>query len=145
MTAAECVLKPHNRQPTPHRHGRAMGCLVIRILEKHDDVIKWKHFPRYWPFDGEFTGDPHKGQWRGALMCSLICAWINAWVNNDETGDLRCHCAHYDITVMNWPHYYSTAVKGMKTIWQILDNTLTNCGLVIHGIEDLGHHWFRSY
>ena len=20
----------------------------------HDDVIKWKHFPRYWPFTGEF-------------------------------------------------------------------------------------------
>ena len=29
---------------------------------------------------GKFTGccigdSPHKGQWRGALMCSLICAW----------------------------------------------------------------------
>ena len=23
---------------------------------KHDDVIKWKHFPRYWPLCGEFTG-----------------------------------------------------------------------------------------
>ena len=22
----------------------------------HDDVIKWKHFPRYWPFMREFTG-----------------------------------------------------------------------------------------
>ena len=22
----------------------------------HDDVIKWKHFPRYWPLCGEFTG-----------------------------------------------------------------------------------------
>ena len=22
----------------------------------HDDVIKWKHFPRYWPFVREFTG-----------------------------------------------------------------------------------------
>ena len=22
----------------------------------HDDVIKWKHFPRYWPLWGEFTG-----------------------------------------------------------------------------------------
>ena len=29
------------------------------------------------------TGDsPHKGQWRGALLCSLICVWINGWVNN---------------------------------------------------------------
>ena len=22
----------------------------------HDDVIKWKHFPRYWPFARESTG-----------------------------------------------------------------------------------------
>ena len=22
----------------------------------HDDVIKWKHFPRNWPFVREFTG-----------------------------------------------------------------------------------------
>ena len=52
----------------------------------HDDVIKWKHFPRYWPFVWGIhqspVNSPHKGQWRGALMFSLICAWINVWVNN---------------------------------------------------------------
>ena len=26
--------------------------------------------------------------------------WINGWVNNNETGDLRRHCTHYDVTVM---------------------------------------------
>ena len=31
---------------------------------------------------------------------SLICAWTNAWVNNCEAGDLRRHCAHYDVIVM---------------------------------------------
>ena len=59
----------------------------------HDDVIKWKHFPRYWPFVRGIhrspVNSPHKGQWRGALMFSLICVWINAWVNNREAGDLR--------------------------------------------------------
>ena len=45
------------------------------------------------------VNSPHKGQWRGALMFSLICAWMNACVNRDA-GDLRCHRAHYDITVM---------------------------------------------
>ena len=39
---------------------------------------------------------PHKGQWRGALMFSLISTWANNW----DTGDLRCHHAHYDITAM---------------------------------------------
>ena len=59
----------------------------------HDDVIKCKHFLRYWPFvrgnHRSPVNSPHKGQWRGALMLSLICAWINAWVNNREAGDLR--------------------------------------------------------
>ena len=31
---------------------------------RHDDVIKWKHFPHFWPF---VRGIHHKGQWRGAL------------------------------------------------------------------------------
>ena len=59
----------------------------------HDDVIKWKHFPRYWPFVRGIhrspVNSPHKGQWRGALMFSLIRVWINGWVNNREAGDLR--------------------------------------------------------
>ena len=66
----------------------------------HDDVIKWKHFPRYWPFVRGIHRWPHKGQWRGALMFSLICAWINGSVNNREAGDLRRHRAHYDVIVM---------------------------------------------
>ena len=51
----------------------------------HDDVIKWKPFPRYWPFVRGIhrspVNSPHKGQWRGALMFSLICVWINSWIN----------------------------------------------------------------
>ena len=42
----------------------------------------------------------HKGQWRGALVCSLICVWINGCVNNREAGYVRRYGAHYDITVM---------------------------------------------
>ena len=70
----------------------------------HDDVIKWKHFPRYWPFVRGIhrspVNSPHKGQWPRALMFSLICVWINSWVNNREAGDLRRYRAHYDVTVM---------------------------------------------
>ena len=44
----------------------------------HDDVIKWKHFPLYWPFMWGIHRSPvnslHKGQWRGASMFSLNCA-----------------------------------------------------------------------
>ena len=74
------------------------------IISQHDDVIKWNHFPRYWPFVWGIhrspVNSPHKGQWHGALMFSLICAWINDWVNNREAGDLRPHRAHYDVTIM---------------------------------------------
>ena len=70
----------------------------------HDDVIKWKHFPRNWPFVRGIhrspVNSPHKGQWRVALIFSLICVWINDWVNNREAGDLRRYRAHYDVTVM---------------------------------------------
>ena len=69
----------------------------------HDDVIKWKHFPRYWPYvrgiHRSSVISPHKGQRHGALIFSLICAWINCLVNNREAGDLRRHRAHYGVTL----------------------------------------------
>ena len=72
----------------------------------HDDVIKWRHFPRYWPFVRGIhrspVNSPHKGQCRGALMYSFICAWMNDWVNNREAGDFRRYRAHYDVTVMRY-------------------------------------------
>ena len=74
----------------------------------HDDVIKWTHFPRHWPFVGGIhrspVNSPHKGQWRGALMFTLICVRINGWVNNREAGDLRRYRGHYDATVMHQHH-----------------------------------------
>ena len=79
----------------------------------HDDVIKWKHFPCYWPFVRGIhrspMNSPHKDQWRGALMFSLICVWMNDWVNNREAGDLRYYRAHNDVTVM----FISTMLYGV--------------------------------
>ena len=70
----------------------------------HDDIIKWRHLLRYWPFVRGIhrwpVNSPHKGQWRGALMFPLICAWTNDWANHRDTGVLRCHRTHYDVTVM---------------------------------------------
>ena len=81
-------------------------CLSLISKRKsfcHDDVIKWKHRPRYWPFVWGIhqspVNSPHKDQWRRALMLSLICVWINSSVNNRQGGDLRCYRTHYDITV----------------------------------------------
>ena len=46
--------------------------LCIWWCKLHDDVIKWKHFPHYWPFvrgiHRSQVNSPHKSQWRRALM-----------------------------------------------------------------------------
>ena len=49
----------------------------VHLYYFHDEVIEWKHFPRYWPFGWGIhrspVNSPHKGQWRGALM------WLVIW------------------------------------------------------------------
>ena len=90
----------------------------IKRTQNHEDVIKWKHFPRYWPFVRGIhrspVNSPHKGQGRGALKLSLICARINSWVYNGEAGDSGRNRAHYDVTVMI-PGVYCTC---MYVIWK---------------------------
>ena len=77
--------------------------LLIKSL--HDDVIKWQHFPRYWPFvwgiHRSSVNSPYKGQWHRASMFSLICAWINGRVNN----------RHYVVTVMSPDRPRNAAVE----------------------------------
>ena len=106
----------HVRKVSEQASERA--CVNVNI---HDDVIKWKHFPRYWPFVRRIhrsqANSPHKGQWRGALMFTLIR--IDGWVNNREAGDLRRYRPHYDVIVMSMIHivYYSIHVPGWLQKW----------------------------
>ena len=83
---------------------RADDFVEMQLEIGHDDVIIWKHFPRFCSFVRRIHRSPlnypYKGQWSGALMFSLICAWIHGRVNNGEAGDLRRNRAHYDIIVM---------------------------------------------
>ena len=68
------------------------------IIIEHDDVIRWNHFPRYWPFVRELTGrrwNPLTKASDAELWCFLICAWKKHWVNNRDAGDMRRHRAHY--------------------------------------------------
>ena len=84
--------------------GYTVSCLLLIIWWTHDDVIKWKHFPRYWPFvrgiHRSSVKSLHKSQWCGAVLFSFICAWVYGWANSDEAGDLRRHRAYYDVIVM---------------------------------------------
>ena len=70
----------------------------------HGDVIKWKHFTRYWSFVrgtiGHWWTPPRKGQWRGALVFSLICARTNCQASNRDAGHLGRYRTYYDFTVL---------------------------------------------
>ena len=108
--------------------------LLVRIEASHDGVIKWKHFPRNWPFVRRIHRSPvnslHKGQWRRTLMFSLICVWINDWINNGEAGDLRRYGIHYDVTVMaKWIE----AILTFLFIWVLCHSTtieISFCNIV---------------
>ena len=83
------------------------------IYSNHDDVIKWKLFPRYWPFVRGIhrspANSPHKGQRRVTLMFSLICAlnkrlskqsW--GWWFETPSGSFWRQC---NVTI-RWMHIY---------------------------------------
>ena len=72
----------------------------------HDDIIKWKHLPRYWPFVCGIhrwpMNSPHKGQWCRALIFFFdLC--LNKRLNKQSWGwwfempscSLWCHCNAY--------------------------------------------------
>ena len=90
----------------------------------HDDVIKWKNLPRYWPFvrgiHRSSVNSPHKVQWRGALVFSLISALTHRCANHRGTGDLRRHRAHYDVTVMWVPSYFWEIKMSNTRIFNVL-------------------------
>ena len=86
-------------------------------MGKHDDVIKWKHVPRYWPFvlgihrsPGEFPA-----QRPVTRSFDVLFYWVNGWINNREAGDLRRYRAHHDVIVM---FTINTTTKQNKS-WQI--------------------------
>ena len=69
----------------------------------HDDVIKWKHFPRNWPFVRGFTGPgefPTQKPVTRSFDVFFDLRLKNGWVNNRKAGDSSRHRGHYDVIVM---------------------------------------------
>ena len=66
----------------------------------HDDVIKWKHFSRYWPFMREIhRWIPFAKASDAELWCFFfISVWSSGWGEH-----LRRYRANYDITAMAFP------------------------------------------
>ena len=104
---------------------------VRSVCTSHDDVIKWKHFPRLTicagnsPVTGEF---PAERPVTRSFDIFFIRAWMNGWLNNREAGDLRSHRAHYDVTVMLRPSVRSHAFyePTVRLVW-IFDYSEVNC------------------
>ena len=95
----------------------------------HDDVIKWKHFPCYWPFVKGIhwwpVDSPHTGQWRGALMISLTCDWNKqlrkqSWCRWFEmpSRSLWRH-SNDNVLVGIWQRYlqHVCGMSGSASIW----------------------------
>ena len=104
----------------------------------HDDVIKWKHFPRYRPFVRGIhrspANSPHKGQWCGALMFSLIYKrlskqswgwWLemavpNAGVAQREYWEWRMTFSfRYNVVLTKlckWNNHWQIWVNSLKSI-----------------------------
>ena len=104
-------------------------------MPHHDDVIKWKHFPRNWPFVRGIHRSPvnstHKGQWRGALTFSLICLnkrlskqWWGRWF---ETLSSRL-----------WRHCNDTIyITGWQAVIYTHGNVLPIKGNLIEGAHQI--------
>ena len=110
----------------------------------HDDVIKWKHFPRNWPFVWGIhrspVNSPHKGQWRGALMFSLICVWINLlgkksrdWWFDTPAWSLWRHRNAY--------HHFLPCGNDGKRALSIGYKSLRKLVLILNG----KHKWIRLH
>ena len=131
---------------TPSHWG---GMSTLLLWTHNNDVIKWKHFPRYWSFVRGLhqspVNSPHKSKWRGTFMFSLICVWINGWVNNREAGGFRRHRAHYDVIAMqclSTPH----TISGNTWSWKCLMGELWGIfGKYLGKIDRVTAAWNCTY
>ena len=96
----------------------------------HDDAIKWKYFPCYWPpVNPPITGALTKANAvTGIFLFSLNCASTNGWANNRDTGDLARHRAYYDVTVM------TLVTMDYSTTWT------TTVGFRYNAVQSIHHH-----
>ena len=110
-------------------------CVNLMPEITHDDVIRWKHFRVTGHLCREFTGRrwiPCTKVSDAELWCFL---WINAWVYNREAGDLRRHCAHYDVIVMdlcNWFIHCSLGAKHRYQLWLLMGCVIRYLSVLLH-------------
>ena len=106
------VSRNHKVFPLDHLETKSKHRLCSPWWWWHAEVIKWKHFLRYWPFVRGILRSPvyspHRGQWRGALM--FFFAWT-----------LWCQCNEISYT---WQNTRQREIK--KTVHTKLPGTRLN-------------------
>ena len=74
---------------------RCPNCRIRHQTEIFSTLLSL--YERNSPLTGEF---PSQRPVTRGFDVSLSCAWTNVWVNTRGAGDLICHRAHYDVTIM---------------------------------------------
>ena len=124
--------------------GWGYGWYMKRKLFKQDDVIKWKRFPRYWPFlrgiHRWLVNSQHKGQWREALLFSSIFAWRNGWVNNDWADDWDAIAPI--MTSLQWYRKFQVVMSSLVVLNVVITTTSSATNGDTNGImTTLGFQW----
>ena len=110
----------------------ANTCIIFRrilVSLYHDDVIKWKHFPRNWPFVRGIhwspVNSPHNGQWRGALM--LFYLRLNKRLSKQSWG-----WWFETLSLQSWRH--SNVIEFfMSRVWKTRQFVTWTCpGTQVH-------------
>ena len=78
----------------------AAGVKLKRLIKWHDDVIKWNHFPRYWPFVWGIYRSPVNSPHKAELWVFFYQRLNKRLSKNRDAGNLRRHRALYDVIVM---------------------------------------------
>ena len=90
------------------------GAERLQEPDCHDDVIKWKHFPRYGSFlTGEFPQRPV------TLSFGVFVVGLQKRLNKQS----KSHRAHYDLAVM---------VSSQHFLWNISENVSRSNLLLFH-------------
>ena len=114
------------RSTALHKEGAMLGVLILY----HDNVIKWKHFPRYWPFVRGIhlspVNSPHKGQWRGALILltpkrvAIQCARYSRYARICFINQ-RMQSAHFQSEILTHTKYMKPFAfrKNAEYLWLV--------------------------
>ena len=124
--------------------------VISEIVTEHDNVMKWKYFPRYWSFVRGIhrspVNSPHKGQWRGALMFSLIWA-LNKRLSKQSWGwwfempscSLWRHCNEFSDA---WRHIH---IEMLSISLSLCDEKPPVVSLTRHDIHVNSNNYICKY